>query len=49
MAVLCRPSGFSWLDAHGIVTEDTRLVNPAFGIEGEDSDQGRDTDGVVVL
>jgi len=47
VAVLCRPSGFSCLDAHGIVTEDTRLVNPAFGIEGEDSDQGRRRGGFV--
>lgn len=46
MAVLCRPSGFSWLDAHGIVTEDRRLVNPAFGLEGEDGERDRDAEGM---
>jgi palmitoyltransferase ZDHHC9/14/18 len=27
--VLCRPAGYSWLDAHAIATEDRRMVNPA--------------------
>lgn len=28
--VLCRPSGYSWLDGHGIATQDKREVNPGF-------------------
>lgn len=28
-AVLCRPVGYSWLDFHGIATEDKRRTNPA--------------------
>ncbi|KAK7467297.1 Eukaryotic peptide chain release factor GTP-binding subunit [Stygiomarasmius scandens] len=28
LAVLCRPPGYSWLDASGIATEDKREVNP---------------------
>jgi hypothetical protein len=28
MATLCRPQGFSWLDAHAVVTEDKRDINP---------------------
>jgi len=28
--VLCRPAGFSWLDGHGIATQDKREVNPGF-------------------
>jgi len=28
--VLCRPAGFSWLDGHGIETQDNREVNPGF-------------------
>jgi palmitoyltransferase ZDHHC9/14/18 len=40
VATLCRPIGLSWLDAHGLVTEDKREINPAFvisdeGVEGE--------------
>jgi palmitoyltransferase ZDHHC9/14/18 len=35
MAVLCRPVGFSWLDGHGIVTEDKREVNPGVRWEVE--------------
>jgi palmitoyltransferase ZDHHC9/14/18 len=35
VATLCRPNGLSWLDAHGLVTEDTREVNPAFLIGDE--------------
>ena len=40
VATLCRPTGLSWLDARGLVTEDRREVNPAFlhgdeGVEGE--------------
>lgn len=30
MEVLCRPAGFSWLDAHAPVTEDKRRINPGF-------------------
>lgn len=26
--MLCRPPGYSWLDARGIATEDKREVNP---------------------
>lgn len=28
MEVLCRPAGYSWLDAHAPVTEDKRRINP---------------------
>ncbi|KAG1756430.1 DHHC palmitoyltransferase-domain-containing protein [Suillus paluster] len=28
MEVLCRPAGFSWLDAHAPITEDKRRINP---------------------
>ncbi|KAG0705063.1 DHHC palmitoyltransferase-domain-containing protein [Suillus ampliporus] len=28
MEVLCRPAGFSWLDAHAPVTDDKRRINP---------------------
>ncbi|PIL24241.1 transcription factor [Ganoderma sinense ZZ0214-1] len=28
--MLCRPTGYSWLDARGIATEDRREVNPGF-------------------
>lgn len=31
--MLCRPQGYSWLDASGVVTEDKREVNP--GLLGE--------------
>ncbi|KAH7908880.1 DHHC palmitoyltransferase-domain-containing protein [Hygrophoropsis aurantiaca] len=39
--VLCRPAGFSWIDAHGLVTEDKRRINPGLedagmGWEGGD-------------
>lgn len=30
MNVLCRSTGYSWLDASAIATEDKREVNPAF-------------------
>ena len=30
--MLCRPAGYSWLDASGVATEDRRMVNP--GLEG---------------
>ncbi|KAF8912097.1 DHHC palmitoyltransferase-domain-containing protein [Gymnopilus junonius] len=33
LAVLCRPQGFSWLDASGVVTEDKRDVNPGLMAE----------------
>ncbi|KAF8969684.1 DHHC palmitoyltransferase-domain-containing protein [Flammula alnicola] len=33
LAVLCRPQGYSWLDATGVVTEDKREINP--GMLGE--------------
>lgn len=33
--MLCRPQGYSWLDASGVVTEDKREVNP--GLLGEAS------------
>jgi palmitoyltransferase ZDHHC9/14/18 len=38
LAVLCRPQGYSWLDASGVVTEDKRQVNP--GLLGETSTPG---------
>lgn len=28
--VLCKPAGFSWLDGHGVATQDKREVNPGF-------------------
>ncbi|KAF9265528.1 zf-DHHC-domain-containing protein [Marasmius fiardii PR-910] len=34
MAVLCRPTGFSWLDPSGTATEDKREVNPGLSGEG---------------
>jgi palmitoyltransferase ZDHHC9/14/18 len=44
--VLCRPSGFSWVQAHAVATEDKRLVNPGFAdfvvhddAEGDDTHQ----------
>ena len=36
MYMLCRPPGFSWLDARGIATEDKRQVNPGL-LHDEDS------------
>lgn len=33
--MLCRPTGYSWLDARGIATEDKRQVNPAFLHNGD--------------
>ncbi|KAG9318549.1 DHHC palmitoyltransferase-domain-containing protein [Chiua virens] len=42
--ILCRPTGFSWLDAHGIVTEDKRRVNPGLddaGWDNDDLEEGR--------
>ncbi|KAG6820644.1 hypothetical protein H0H93_013843 [Arthromyces matolae] len=32
VAVLCRPRGYSWLQAHAIATEDTREVNPGMRV-----------------
>ncbi|RDB21435.1 putative palmitoyltransferase ZDHHC14 [Hypsizygus marmoreus] len=47
-AVLCRPPGYSWLDAGGGATEDGRGVNPGVGGEegggggeGEEGERGR--------
>ncbi|KAF9469319.1 DHHC palmitoyltransferase-domain-containing protein [Collybia nuda] len=31
LAVLCRPAGYSWLEASAIAVEDRREVNPGFG------------------
>jgi palmitoyltransferase ZDHHC9/14/18 len=31
LQVLCRPVGFSALDAHGLATQDEREVNPGLG------------------
>jgi len=44
--VLCRPAGFSWIDAHGLATEDKRRVNPGLddiglGWEANQSDHAR--------
>ncbi|KAH0830629.1 DHHC palmitoyltransferase-domain-containing protein [Lanmaoa asiatica] len=36
--VLCRPAGFSWLNARGVVTEDKRRVNPGLDDAGWDND-----------
>ncbi len=38
VAVLCRPAGYSWLDARGVVEDDKRGVNPGtmvVGVEGQ--------------
>ncbi|TFK54753.1 hypothetical protein OE88DRAFT_1653233 [Heliocybe sulcata] len=32
VAVLCRPAGYSWLDAHAVATEDKRRINPGMGV-----------------
>ncbi|KAF9558017.1 hypothetical protein CPC08DRAFT_743462 [Agrocybe pediades] len=41
LAVFCRPQGYSWLDAHGVYTEDKREVNPAFTVfEGRTDTSG---------
>ena len=34
--MLCRPSGYSWLDARGIATEDKREVNPGMLQDSEE-------------
>lgn len=39
LAVLCRPVGYSWLDAAGVAVEDRREVNPGFGGGGGDGGQ----------
>jgi palmitoyltransferase ZDHHC9/14/18 len=36
LAVLCRPEGYSWLDASAVAVEDRRLVNPALGRRSEE-------------
>lgn len=33
--MLCRPTGYSWLDARAIATEDKRQINPGFVHEDE--------------
>lgn len=33
--MLCRPRGYSWLDATEVVTEDKREVNPGMVADGE--------------
>jgi hypothetical protein len=35
MGTLCRPQGYSWLDASRVATEDRRAVNPGFGFVTE--------------
>uniref|UniRef100_A0A8H7Y158 protein S-acyltransferase n=1 Tax=Psilocybe cubensis TaxID=181762 RepID=A0A8H7Y158_PSICU len=50
LAVLCRPQGFSWLDAAAPVTEDKREVNPGLlegeGMDGEEGEEeGRSHSG----
>lgn len=40
LAVLCRPQGYSWLDANGVYTEDKREVNPGFSNNDEDGTTG---------
>ncbi len=47
--VLCRPSGFTWVQAHAVATEDKRLVNPGFEnqvdfVVHDDAKEGRDSD-----
>jgi palmitoyltransferase ZDHHC9/14/18 len=45
--VLCRPAGFSWLNAHEVVTEDKRRVNPGLddsGWDHDDLEEARPTD-----
>ncbi|KAF5386790.1 hypothetical protein D9615_001602 [Tricholomella constricta] len=43
VSVLCRPQGFSWLDAHAVVTQDLREVNP--GMHGVGAGAAGDRDG----
>jgi palmitoyltransferase ZDHHC9/14/18 len=31
--VLCRPVGFSYLDGHGVATEDQRELNPGVVVQ----------------
>ncbi|KAF8559641.1 zf-DHHC-domain-containing protein [Imleria badia] len=45
--ILCRPAGFSWLNAHAVVTEDKRPVNPGLdeaGWDHDDLEEARPTD-----
>jgi len=42
VAVLCRPLGYSYLDGHGVVTEDDREVNPGMVSDGGDGTKGND-------
>ncbi|KAG8217574.1 DHHC palmitoyltransferase-domain-containing protein [Butyriboletus roseoflavus] len=45
--VLCRPAGFSWLNAHAVVTEDKRRINPGLDEAGwghDDLEEVRPTD-----
>ncbi|KAF8503607.1 DHHC palmitoyltransferase-domain-containing protein [Russula emetica] len=47
--VLCRPSGFTWVQGHAVATEDKRLVNPGFEDQADfvvhdDAKEGRDSD-----
>ncbi|KAH7889629.1 DHHC palmitoyltransferase-domain-containing protein [Phlebopus sp. FC_14] len=48
--ILCRPAGFSWLDARALVTEDKRRVNPGLddvglGWEEERAEAGMEKEG----
>ncbi|KIK57625.1 hypothetical protein GYMLUDRAFT_246626 [Collybiopsis luxurians FD-317 M1] len=36
-AVLCRPAGYSWLDATAIATDDQRKINPGTAVSANDS------------
>ncbi|KAG1770358.1 DHHC palmitoyltransferase-domain-containing protein [Suillus placidus] len=52
MEVLCRPAGFSWLDAHAPVTEDKRRINP--GLEDasprwEETDTRRAAEEIIAI
>ncbi|KAG5645590.1 hypothetical protein DXG03_005728 [Asterophora parasitica] len=42
VSVLCRPQGFSWLEAHAVATNDMREVNP--GMRGTGGIEERDRD-----
>ncbi|KAG5635470.1 hypothetical protein H0H81_011111 [Sphagnurus paluster] len=42
VSVLCRPQGFSWLDAHAVATRDKREVNPGMRNAGGTGPLDRD-------
>lgn len=41
IAILCRPTGHTWLDSAGIATEDKREINPGMVDTVWDGDRAR--------